>query len=236
MTRSNDQRHTRGTVLERYVLRGGLLLLAALLMSALSGWTTGRGMLDGVDTGAADVPPASELLSVEEQLEAARGELALVKLQLDRAQAILNYATRYKIDADLSQAIYDIAVSEGIDPAIGYRLVQVESNFKATAVSSQAALGYTQIQLPTARIFEPRITEAELMRRDTNLRLGFRYLKRLLDAYDHDLRLALLAYNRGPVKVDKVLAAGGDPGNGYAKKVLQGYRKPAAVKEVSAVR
>jgi soluble lytic murein transglycosylase-like protein len=227
MTLSTDTRHTRGTRLERYVLRGGLLLLAALLMSALGGWTRTVRATDTATGAEPDVAVANELLPVEDQLEAARGELALVKLQLDRAQAILNYARRYRIDADLSQAIYDIAVSEGIDPAVGYRLVQVESNFKADAVSSQAALGYTQIQLPTARIFQPKITEAQLMRRDANLRLGFRYLKRMLDAYDHDLRLALLAYNRGPVKVDQVIAAGGDPGNGYAQKVLKGYRTPA---------
>ena len=38
------------------------------------------------------------------------------------------------------------------------------------------------------------------------------------------LELALLAYNRGPGRVDQIMAEGGDPTNGYEHAVLQGYR------------
>ena len=74
--------------------------------------------------------------SLSEQLEAARGETALVKLQLERANAIMENSTRYQIPADLAAAIYDIALSEGIDPALGFQLVKIESSFKATARSN----------------------------------------------------------------------------------------------------
>lgn len=202
----------------RLVLRGGLLLGGALLVGALGGWTDRTRATDG----ERDVAFAGG--TVEEQLEAARGEVALARVQLERAQTVLDNSARYQIPADLSAAIYDIALSEGIDPALGYRLVKVESNFKRDARSSAGALGYTQLQLPTARYYKPNVSEAQLLTRDVSLRLGFRFLKDLLEKYDGDTRLALLAYNRGPARVQQILAAGGNPGNGYASAVLNGYR------------
>ena len=58
-----------------------------------------------------------------------------------------------------------------------------------------------------------------------NLRVGFRYLRKLIDTY-RDARLALLAYNRGPATVDALVEAGVDPSNGYAHFVLTGDRTP----------
>lgn len=212
---------------ERLMLRGGLLLGAAVAVGALGGWTKRVRAADEV------MPPtatevAHHVGSLAEQLEAARGETAVIRLQLQRANAILRNSTKYQIPADLSAAIYDIAVSEGIDPSIGYRLVRIESNFKANARSSADAIGYTQIQLPTAQYYEPDLTEAQLYERDVNLRLGFRFLKDLMVKFDHDLHLALLAYNRGPARVAGIIAQGGDPANGYSAAVLKGYRTPSA--------
>src|SRR3989454_5583892 len=42
-----------------------------------------------------------------------------------------SYSTHYDIAADLSAAIYDIALAEGVDPALAFRLVKTESNFHA---------------------------------------------------------------------------------------------------------
>jgi soluble lytic murein transglycosylase-like protein len=98
--------------------------------------------------------------------------------------------------------------------------VKVESNFTRTARSAAGAIGYTQVQLATARFFEPDVDETRLMDRDTNLRIGFRFLKSLMRQYDGDAALALVAYNRGPGRVNEILDAGGDPANGYAELVL----------------
>ena len=150
-------------------------------------------------------------------------------LQLDRANAIMASSAKYQIPADLAGAIYDIALSEGIDPALGFRLVKIESDFKREARSSAAAFGYTQLQVATARFYDRNITEQKLLERDVNLRLGFRFLKDLMKQYRNDMHLALLAYNRGPGRVDEILAQGGDPKNGYSDAVLRGYRPPRTV-------
>ena len=156
------------------------------------------------------------------------GALALAQVQLQRANAIMAFSAQYGVAADLAAAIHDIAQAEHIDPALAFALVKVESNFEARAVSRAGAIGYTQILPSTAHLYEPGLTTAQLYARDTNLRLGFRYLHELLGRFDGSaetrLRLALLAYNRGPARVQELLDAGRDPHNGYAATVLRGYR------------
>lgn len=133
-------------------------------------------------------------------------------------------ARRYSIDTDLAQAIAHAARSEGIDPELGFRLVRVESGFRERAVSPVGALGLTQLMPRTAADLQPGITREQTFDRDTNLRLGFRYLRWLLQIYDGDIEEALHAYNRGPGTVRRVRAAGRDPANGYAERILGPYR------------
>jgi soluble lytic murein transglycosylase-like protein len=104
------------------------------------------------------------------------------------------YSRQFRIRGDLAGMIFDAARSQGIDPELAFRLIRVESSFRQRVV----------------KLFET----------ETNLTLGFRYLRMLLDRYDNDTRLALLAYNRGPGKVGALLAMGKDPANGYARRVL----------------
>lgn len=216
-------RHTGGANLW---LRGGAILLAALVVSAVAG------SLHGPDAVAASGPvygpAAGQLQGLEQQLAAARGELEIQCLKNSRAEEIQRYSSGYQIPADLAAAIYDNALSEGIDPALGFQLVKVESGFKATAKSSASALGYTQLQIGTARRYEPWVDEAALYDPNTNLRLGFRFLKSLVGQYHGNVHLALLAYNRGPGRINEALAYGDDPDNGYSRAVLHG--RPAALR------
>jgi soluble lytic murein transglycosylase-like protein len=209
--------------LERVLTRGALLLVTVAVIGALAGWTKRVGAADHV------AAPDTRLVvrrmgSLQHQLQAARGELQLVKLQLERTNAIMANSIKYQIPADLASDIYDIALSEGIDPALGFQLVKIESGFKANARSSMKAYGYTQLQVATARYYEPGVTAAQLYDRETNLRIGFRFLRDLLEQFDHDMQVALVAYNRGPAKVADILAKGGDPANGYAEAVMEGYQ------------
>ncbi|HUL04350.1 MAG TPA: transglycosylase SLT domain-containing protein [Gemmatimonadales bacterium] len=173
--------------------------------------------------------PATTTDSTQQALQATRADLLLARLEIERTEAILGYSTRYRIDADLATTIYDLALAEGVEPALAFSLVRTESNFTPTAQSPAGAIGYTQILLSTARLYEPGLTARQLYGRTTNLHLGFRYLRDLLERYEGTseprLELALLAYNRGPARVQALLAAGRDPRNGYSTTVLKRYRK-----------
>lgn len=175
---------------------------------------------DGADVAALQ----NEMDGFRVALTARQGELELVRLEMTRLQEIMEFSRRYNIPADLATAINDIALSEGIAPALAFRLVQVESGFYRRAVSPVGAVGYAQLMPPTAFEMDPTLEYQDLFDRDTNLRLGFRYLRQMLDKYDGDLRLALLAYNRGPGTVDSIRRVGGDPANGYARAVMDGAR------------
>ena len=212
------------TKTQRLMLQGGFILLGSLVVSSIGGWAH-RATAD--DQPAPVTAPAllGELRALSQSLEATRGELAVARLQLERGNAIIDYSTHYNIPADIAAAIYDVALSEGVDPGLAFRLVRTESGFNPNAKSKAGAFGYTQVLPSTARLYEPGLTNRQLFDRSTNLRLGFRYLRDLLERYNGNLRLALLAYNRGPGKVQELLDAGRDPQNGYSTAIMKGYKR-----------
>ena len=166
----------------------------------------------------------AEAVRLRTELDAARSELDLANAQLDRWHRIFGYSSQYRVAADLATSIYDISQAEGIEPELAFRLVRVESEFNPRATSPVGAVGLTQLMLPTARYFQKGITRDELYDRDTNLRIGFRYLRTLIREYKGNVQLALLVYNRGPVAVESSRAQGLDPSNGYERVVMKGYK------------
>ncbi len=139
-----------------------------------------------------------------------------------REQTVQGAVTHYNIDSELATQIYDAATRHQIEPDVAYGLVFTESTFRQRAVSNVGARGLTQVMPRTARWLKPGTTARDLYDPATNLDVGFRYLKRLIDRYDGDVETALTAYNRGPGTVDRILKRGGNPDNGYAGKVLTG--------------
>ncbi|MEO5511398.1 MAG: lytic transglycosylase domain-containing protein [Longimicrobiales bacterium] len=174
------------------------------------------------------VEPAAQASASEEAAAASRNDteesivarIADSRGTNDRAVHIKSAIAEFGIGEDLAADIYDIAKQEGIAPKLAYGLVRTESTFKERAVSGVGARGLTQVMPRTAKWLLPGTKAQDLFDRKTNLKLGFRYLNQLTDRYRGNTKLALLAYNRGPGTVDKVLRKGGNPDNGYARKVM----------------
>lgn len=99
-----------------------------------------------------------------------------------------------------------IAKEESVDPELVQAVIWQESRGNSNAVSRAGARGLMQIMPATAKemgvtdVFDP----------EQNIRVGTKYLKKTLDTFDGDERLALMAYNWGPGNVKKWLAAGAD--------------------------
>lgn len=187
----------------KFTLVGGTMLVLAFLMGVQSG-------------EAGTVVQWKERLGVV----APEGAIELQQVEIDRLKRIHENSARFGIPADLAERIEDIALAEGIEPQVAFGLVRAESEFNRRAVSPVGAVGLTQLMPSTARYFRNGVTREDLFDRDTNLRIGFRYLASLVKQYDGNLELALLAYNRGPERVAELLRAGQDPNNGYVQMVL----------------
>ena len=143
---------------------------------------------------------------------------SLNKTLLQEAERLgTEYRTQgFEVSPELARTIGETAAEFDIDPQVAFGLVKAESSFRNVATSSVGAVGLTQLMPRTATWMEPGVTRSELRDPETNLRIGFKYLRYLIDKYEGNERLALLAYNRGPGTVDKALKRGRNPDNGYA--------------------
>lgn len=138
-----------------------------------------------------------------------------------RSALVEGYAARYHITRPLARSIVDASVEQGIDPELAFRLIRVESVFDAKAVSPGGAVGLMQLMPGTADDIDPTVDSmSELLDPRTNMRLGLINLRLMIERYDGDVRLGVLAYNRGEVAVDRALRRGKDPENGYSVLVL----------------
>jgi soluble lytic murein transglycosylase-like protein len=120
----------------------------------------------------------------------------------------------------LENKIFDAAQRASLDPKLVEAIIKVESNFSTKATSPKGAKGLMQVMASTAReckILDPYHPLNNLMGACVCLR-------KLINRYRGDLKLALAAYNAGPSNVDKY---GGIPPfpetQDYVKRVLENY-------------
>jgi hypothetical protein len=118
----------------------------------------------------------------------------------------------------------------GVDASLVSALIRAESNYEPRAVSRKGARGLMQLMPATAR----RLSVAYPFDPVSNVRGGVRYLKELLDRFDHRPELVLAAYNAGENAVETF---GGVPPYretvGYVKRILSWWT-PAVAATVAA--
>jgi soluble lytic murein transglycosylase len=123
-----------------------------------------------------------------------------------------------------TEAIGPNAREQGLDPYLVAALVNVESGFRPDVVSSAGAVGLMQLLPETAAQvardakLQERVTAETLKRPGTNLRVGTRHLRTLIDEYG-EVDIALAAYNAGFVAVDRWLAEAEHTGRAFREVV-----------------
>lgn len=145
------------------------------------------------------------------------------------------YPIKYK------EYVEEAAKANEVDKLLIYSIIKAESGFKENVKSSSGAIGLMQIMLPTAQEIAKKIdiqnlTEEQLYEPKMNIIIGTKYFATLLETYDNNINLAIIAYNAGMGNVNKWIANGIINEDGtdvdnipfeetkmYVKKILQNY-------------
>ena len=102
---------------------------------------------------------------------------------------------RYKIEKSIQKAASKYDLSPGLIKGV----IRAESNFQVDAVSRAGAQGLMQLMPATAK--ELGVTKPFDI--EQNIEGGAHYLRKMLDSFGGDVKLALAAYNAGPGTVRK---------------------------------
>lgn len=102
-------------------------------------------------------------------------------------------------------------------------VIRQESKGDSKAESSKGAQGLMQIMPATAKEIasEMGLKDYDIFDRETNQKMGEYYLKKMLKAFDGDVKLALAAYNWGIGNVKKAMKKHGDSWEAIKEKAPQ---------------
>lgn len=108
------------------------------------------------------------------------------------------------LDSGHGSLIALAAKDSGVDQALLTAVIAIESGFRSDARSPKGALGLMQLMPATAApLLGVDDVASALVDPATNVRVGSRHLRRLIDQYPGRLDLALAAYNAGEGAVRK---------------------------------
>ena len=99
----------------------------------------------------------------------------------------------------IEKNIHAAARKYDLSPELLRGVIRAESNFEVRAVSHAGAQGLMQLMPETAR----ELGVDNPFDIDQNIDGGARYLRKMLDKFGGDIKLALAAYNAGPRAVEK---------------------------------
>ena len=104
------------------------------------------------------------------------------------------------------QEINEYATKQNISPSWAFAIARRESSFMTDASSSAGAKGLMQVLPSTARMLKrKKLSSQYLYDAKNNIKLGTKYLKKLLDKNNGNEVLATASYNAGPYRVKKWL-------------------------------
>lgn len=109
------------------------------------------------------------------------------------------YPTQY------SEHVEKYSEEFNVDKNLIYAIIKAESNFNPEAKSSREAVGLMQIMESTAEETAQKlnIKIEDLHNPETNIMLGVKYFADLIDVFNGNYKLAIIAYNAGMGNVQK---------------------------------
>ena len=138
-----------------------------------------------------------------------------------RFQAMTSAKKNYPDESKYDRMIRTLCRKYQMDFSLVKAVVKAESAFNPRAVSHKGARGLMQLMPETARelsVYDPFDPY-------DNLQGGVRYLRKMLDIFNDNIKLAVAAYNAGPNAVQSANAIPPYPETRtYVKRVLQ-YRQ-----------
>ena len=137
-----------------------------------------------------------------EKLKALQGEEVNMRVLAGQKPVKVNEKAP-QLSSDVSSMATTQAAKYGVDPALVLAVIAQESGGRQGAVSKAGARGLMQLMPGTAKDLEVNPDNAQ-----ENVRGGVQYLKMMLDRYDGNQELALMAYNWGPGNVDAYMKTG----------------------------
>lgn len=126
----------------------------------------------------------------------------------------------------MTQLILAVAHKIGISGALLLSVCTIENNLKTTNTYNDGG-GYTsfsvcQVQLRAAKDFGSHYDSLALQQPKVNIKIAAKYLKKQLQRYKGDVRLAVAAYNSGTVKFNR---KGQLINRAYVNRVLSLYER-----------
>ena len=182
----------------REIVAGLLPLVGALVFAPLWAQLSEEAVSSGIPPGWFLPEASGAVRDIPSRPEAAPPLTARAVVPV---QAVPAYTVPGCPEVAADEVLWNINAASrehGVNPNLVWAVIYRESSFAPCAVSKSGALGLMQLKPGTAADmgvrdpFDPR----------QNIDGGARYLRKMLDRYDGDVRLALSAYHAGPTTVD----------------------------------
>lgn len=116
-----------------------------------------------------------------------------------------SYGLRMIFPIAYMDLIKKYSMENQIDPILVLSLIKQESAFDEDALSWVGATGLMQLMPQTAVETMPDVKLADLVQADDNIKVGTRYLKKLLVKFNGNIVLSLSGYNAGPNATERWL-------------------------------
>jgi soluble lytic murein transglycosylase-like protein len=162
----------------------------ALAHRELARWMVGRGFPVMAQTA---ISPADLAAALRPQAQARKLGLFRSELAAGAAAAAAAEAEHLRL-LPYGSILIKTAERNHVDGLLLASVVEAESGFVSDAISPEGAVGLMQLLPSTGSEYGIR----DLSEPHANLDAGSRYLGGLLHRFNHDLELAIAAYNAGP--------------------------------------